>query len=123
METALNGNWSGMMLDGEGFQARSSLNIEVSRQEIKGSVKFQLVKEHEPGKEQTGEVRGSVDEAGDIKLQYRLAQQGVVTFEGRVLKVRYHARAAICGTYRVGEEKQEPLAGGVAIFWLFAEGK
>ncbi|MCY1047591.1 hypothetical protein OV208_40205 [Corallococcus sp. bb12-1] len=118
MSSVLKGEWSGVLSDAEGFQARATLVLDGDTS-IQGTVSYTLIGTHEPGPEQRGTVQGK--SAGDqVQLELKLEGRGAVQFRGEVAKVKHHARAALLGTYHVAGTQDEPVSAGVAIFWQYA---
>lgn len=118
----LKGEWTGIMMDAEGFQARSTLALEVvpEKKVIRGTGQVSIAGQHK-STESRVDLEGFVDDSGRLHVKYHVPEQGNVNFRGSLLKVRHHAKAAICGTYTVTDFQEQVISGGVGIFWLYGK--
>jgi len=117
-----NGEWTGIMMDSEGFQARSKLTLEATpeKRAIRGKGNFSVAGQHKAIQSEV-DLEGFVDENNNVNVKYRVPDQGNVNFRGYVVKGRHHAKAAICGTYVVTDFQEQVISGGVGIFWLYGK--
>jgi hypothetical protein len=119
MINSLLGRWEGLMYDVEGFTANGTLVFESN--EGNGRFTFSIIGDHEPGKPQSGEIRGKLSPEGLVFLETTSSEVGTIRFEGRLFDVKAHARAAIAGLYIVDGPNRAFSRGGTAIFWLYED--
>ena len=131
----MRGTWEGIMHDAEGHRAKATLTVEevfesfdqksaphaLRSAPAKGSVTFAVAGSEHPGKEQRGAITVGQSDQGGIHMEMQLPDVGLVQFDGRVIEVQHHARAAMIGTYAVLGPRKEAISAGVAIFWNYAE--